>query len=50
VPSVNVQLQFTQEKRSFKEVERQPDRQLPGPPVPTVGGTVAPPPRPTPFD
>ncbi len=50
VPSVNVQLQFTQEQRSFREVERQPDRQLPGPPVPTVGGTVAPPPRPTPFD
>jgi hypothetical protein len=50
IPSVNVQLQFTQEKRSVREVERQPDRQLPGPPVPTVGGTVPPAPRPTPFD
>ena len=50
MPAVNVQLQFTQEKRSFREVERQPDRSLPGPPVPTVGGTVPPPPRPTPFD
>jgi hypothetical protein len=50
IPSVNVQLQFTQERRSVQEVERQPDRQLPGPPVPTVGGTVAPAPRPTPYD